>query len=569
MLTKIRTITGGCADYRVFVTLTVLSAIIQAAAVVVLFPLLDELFGPDSVDAWPWVLLFVTLIAASWGIDIVSAHKGLSVGLSLMHAIGRNTPTAVLNWPELDRKKVSDLRRLLATGASEVTSAPVLLLGPLITAVVFTFTLAVGLLFVDVPVALVTLVGGFLMLGAFQLSGRFTERADQEFTKANATLDDRLFDFARAQPSLRTARRVSTGARLVDDAIGSARSRTLRLLFWQIPGDIVFSVVLQFVLLGFGVTVWLAFDNGSLTAVAAATTVIVTLRVVEQVNGVSGLATGIRSLDRTLDDAAEVIGVVGSAPSTPPAAQPQAPSTQLDGVSVRFPDGTVGVDAVDLDLKPGTVTVVVGRSGSGKTTLLRTLAGLAEVAQGQVALNGAPADTTTLRSNAAMVFQDTALGTGSVRDNLTSVNADLSQEDLDRLADAAGLRTILESIPTGWDTPVGELGNRLSGGERQRVGIARALAKPSHLLLVDEATSALDAQNELAVVNSIRAVREDYTTVIVTHRPATLEIADTVVVLDDGRVVEQGTPEELRTADGAFARILQEWKNSASWRVGS
>lgn len=569
MLTKIRTITGGGADYRVFVTLTVLSAIIQAAAVVVLFPLLDELFGPDSVDAWPWVLLFVALIAASWGIDIVSAHKGLSVGLSLMHAIGRNTPTAVLNWPELDRKKVSDLRRLLATGASEVTSAPVLLLGPLITAVVFTFALAVGLLFVDVPVALVTLVGGFLMLGAFQLSGRFTERADQEFTKANATLDDRLFDFARAQPSLRTARRVSTGARLVDDAIGSARSRTLRLLFWQIPGDIVFSVVLQFVLLGFGVTVWLAFDNGSLTAVAAATTVIVTLRVVEQVNGVSGLATGIRSLDRTLDDAAEVIGVVGSAPSTPPAAQPQAPSTQLDGVSVRFPDGTVGVDAVDLDLKPGTVTVVVGRSGSGKTTLLRTLAGLAEVAQGQVALNGAPADTTTLRSNAAMVFQDTALGTGSVRDNLTSVNADLSQEDLDRLADAAGLRTILESIPTGWDTPVGELGNRLSGGERQRVGIARALAKPSHLLLVDEATSALDAQNELAVVNSIRAVREDYTTVIVTHRPATLEIADTVVVLDDGRVVEQGTPEELRAADGAFARILQEWKNSASWRVGS
>lgn len=569
MLTKIRTITGGGADYRVFVTLTVLSAIIQAAAVVVLFPLLDELFGPDSVDAWPWVLLFVALIAASWGIDIVSAHKGLSVGLSLMHAIGRNTPTAVLNWPELDRKKVSDLRRLLATGASEVTSAPVLLLGPLITAVVFTFALAVGLLFVDVPVALVTLVGGFLMLGAFQLSGRFTERADQEFTKANATLDDRLFDFARAQPSLRTARRVSTGARLVDDAIGSARSRTLRLLFWQIPGDIVFSVVLQFVLLGFGVTVWLAFDNGSLTAVAAATTVIVTLRVVEQVNGVSGLATGIRSLDRTLDDAAEVIGVVGSAPSTPPAAQPQAPSTQLDGVSVRFPDGTVGVDAVDLDLKPGTVTVVVGRSGSGKTTLLRTLAGLAEVAQGQVTLNDAPADTTTLRSNAAMVFQDTALGTGSVRDNLTSVNADLSQEDLDRLADAAGLRTILESIPTGWDTPVGELGNRLSGGERQRVGIARALAKPSHLLLVDEATSALDAQNELAVVNSIRAVREDYTTVIVTHRPATLEIADTVVVLDDGRVVEQGTPEELRAADGAFARILQEWKNSASWRVGS
>ena len=491
MLTKIRAIIGGGADYRAFVSLTVLSSILQAAAVVVLFPLLEELFGPNSADAWPWVLLLVALIAASWGIDIVAAHKGLGVGLSLMHAIGANTPTAVLNWPEkhsaLDRKKLSDLRRLLAPGSTEVTSAPVLLLGPLVTAVVFTLSLAVGLAFVNIPVAVVTLLGGALMMGTFQLSGRFTERADQEFTNANATLDDRLFDFARAQPSLRTARQVSTGARLVDDAIGNARGRSLRLLLWQLPGEILFSLVLQFVLIGYGVTVWLAYDNGTLTGVAAAATVIVMLRVVEQVNGISGLATGIRNLGRTLDDAAEVTAVAQSAPSTPPVALDAAPATRLEMVGVRFTDGTVGVDGVDLDLAPGTVTVVVGRSGSGKTTLLRTLAGLTGVADGRIVLNGDAADTTTLRANASMVFQDTALGTGSVRDNLTAVNPDLTQEDLDRLADAAGLRTILESIPTGWDTPVGELGNRLSGGERQRVGIARALAKPSHLLLVDEA----------------------------------------------------------------------------------
>ncbi|MGO1526883.1 MAG: ABC transporter ATP-binding protein [Corynebacterium variabile] len=571
MLTRIRAIIGGGADYRAFVSLTVLSSILQAAAVVVLFPLLEELFGSDPVDAWPWVLLLVALIAASWGIDIASAHKGLSVGLALMHAIGADTPTAVLNWPgknsPLDRKKLSDLRRLLSPGALEVTSAPVLMLGPLITAVVFTFALAVGLAFVNIPVAVVTLAGGLLMLGAFQLSGRLTERADEEFTNANATLDDRLFDFARAQPSLRTARQVSTGARLVDDAIGNARGRSLKLLLWQLPGEILFSLVLQIVLLGYGVTVWLTYDTGTLTGVAAAATVIVMLRVIEQVNGVSGLATGIRSLGRTLDDAAEVAAVAGAAPSTPPAAQDAAPSTHLEKVGVRFTDGTVGVDGIDLDLAPGSVTVVVGRSGSGKTTLLRTLAGLTEVADGRVVLNGDPADTTTLRANAAMVFQDTALGTGSVRDNLTAVNPDLSQDDLDRLADAAGLRPILESVPTGWDTPVGELGNRLSGGERQRVGIARALAKPSHLLLVDEATSALDARNEAAVVDSIRAVREDYTTVIVTHRPATLEIADTVVVLDEGQIVEQGTPADLTAAGGAFARIAAEWRNAAQWRV--
>lgn len=212
--------------------------------------------------------------------------------------------------------------------------------------------------------------------------------------------------------------------------------------------------------------------------------------------------------------------------------------------------------------------MVVGRSGSGKSTLLRTLAGLATPSSGSVSLDGAAAVSPELRGNATAVFQQTALGAGTVKDNLLAVNPDLTQADLERLADASGLRGVLEEIPTGWDTPVGELGDHLSGGERQRVGIARALAKPSHLLLVDEATSALDAHNEAAVVESIRAIREDYTTVIVTHRPSTLSIADTVVVLDNGRIIEQGTPAELEAAGGSFAHLLEEWRNSASWRVG-
>lgn len=574
MLTTIRTVTGGGRDFRLFIAFTVLSAVIQAAAVITLFPLLEDLFGPTPGAAWPWVLLMVAFIAAAWGLDILAAHSGLSVGLSLMHSIHRNTPRAVLNWPDptVTAARAARLRSLMATGATEVTSAPVLLVGPIISAVVFTFALGAGLLLFTVPVAVVTVAGGVLMLLALLASSRLTTRADNAFSKAHESLDDRLFDYARAQPSLRTARRVSAGARLVDNALVSARSRSLRLLFWQIPGEIAFSLVLQAVLIGFGATVWLSYDNGTLSAVTAAVAVIVMLRVVEQVTGVSRLAPGLHSLNRTLSDADEVVTTATRAPAEPagpagPAAQP--PNIALRDLGVAFPDGTSGLNGVSLDLSPGSVTVVAGRSGSGKTTLLRTLAGLVAPSEGRVELDGAGAGTPELRGNATMVFQQTALGAGTVRDNLLAVNPDLTDAGLEQLADAAGLRPVLEATPDDWDTPVGELGNHLSGGERQRVGIARGLAKQARLLLVDEATSALDAHNEASVVESIRRVKADYTTVIVTHRPATVAIADTVVVLDGGRVVEHGTPAELEAADGDFARLVREWRASASWRVGT
>ena len=444
----------------------------------------------------------------------------------------------------------------------------ILLITPVITAAAFTLALGLGLLFVAPPVGVVTLAGGILALAALWASTALESRAQHAYTAATEELNDRLFEFAWAQPSLRTARNLSLGNRLVTDAIGKTRGRVLKLLLWQIPGEFLFSLVLQVVLFGFGCTAWLALDSGVIDAITAATLIIVLLRVLEQVTTVAGTVAGVVAINRNLQ---EVRAIVETTPINPSPPMSEAPHLRARNLKLTHPDGTVGLADVNLDLAPGTVTVVIGGSGSGKTTLIKTLAGLNTLDMGTITLgsgdNPAEATTNQLRGNAAMVFQDTVLADASLRNNLLVVNPNLTQTDLDRIAEAAMLTPILKQAPAGWDTPVGELGGQLSGGERQRVGIARALAKKAPLLLIDEATSALDTRNEHAIVDSIKQIRHNHTTVVVTHRPAMLELADVVIMMRERRITEQGTPADLAAASGEYARLLQEWRKAAQWSI--
>lgn len=570
MLRHLRTLTGD-RPFLTWLAPVVVLAALQAGAVLSLLPLLDALLGGRPAQAGPWVAAFLGLIAAAWGIDVVAARLGLELGIALMRTVHRRTPGAILARPAawLTPTRAAALRTLVATGAVEATSAVVLVVTPVITAVVFVLVLGLGLLAVSVQVGLVTVSGGILALGALRASMRIEARAQERYVRATEELDDRLFEFARAQTSLRTARRTSTGRALVDDAIASSRGRVVRLLAFQIPGEGLFGLVLNLVLIGFGTTVWLAFDHGSLSAASASALVLVLLRVVDQITTVSGSTGAVLAVERNLRLVREIVET-----PVPEAAPPrvEAPHVRVRDLRVSHPDGTPALSGVELDLRPGTVTVVVGPSGAGKTTLIRALAGLLETDGGSIDLefgqSGSPAaGPDVLSANAAVVFQHTVLGEGTIADNLLAVDPDLERADLERIAEITRLVPVLESAERGWDTPVGELGAHLSGGERQRVGIARALAKPCRLLLVDEATSALDHRNESAVVEAVDRIRADRTTLVVTHRPAVLRIADTVVVMDRGRIVEQGEPAELEAASGEYARLLEQWRARDQWHI--
>ena len=572
MLRNLHAVVGGGARFWAFVVLTAASAVIQAAAVLSLLPILSRLLGPDPASAGGWLLVLVALIAVAWCLDVVNARVGLRLGIRVMRTIHGSAPRAIMTWPAsiLTSAKIARLRTLVSSGAIEATSALLLLISPLVGAVVFIGALGIGLLPISPALSAVTVGGGAIVLGALWLSTTWEARAQEVFSDAMEELDSRLFEFAWAQPSLRTARRISLGRRAVDRAMEESRSGALRVLGRQVPGQLVLSIAMQMVMGGFAFAAWRAYADGRIDGAGAAALVIILLRVIEQVTVVSGAVGGLLALRRSLAEVRELVEAPAMNRGEP---LDHAPLITVRDLRVTYPDGTVGLGnadddrGVDLDLQPGTVTAIVGRSGSGKTTLLRALAGVLPSAGGTVALDGAAATADELTANATMVFQTTVLGAGTVRDNILAVNPALTDEGLERIAEDSQVGELVARLPHGWEAPAGEWGSQLSGGERQRVGIARALAKPAHLLLVDEATSALDLQAERSVVQALGRVRSDYTTVVVTHRPATVAVADTVVVMEGGRVAEVGTRAELEAAGGLLARFMEEWRAASSWRV--
>jgi ATP-binding cassette, subfamily B, multidrug efflux pump len=229
---------------------------------------------------------------------------------------------------------------------------------------------------------------------------------------------------------------------------------------------------------------------------------------------------------------------------------------------IHFHYGKQGgvIAGLDLSVRAGEKIGLVGPSGAGKSTALALIPRLHDVASGTVAIDGADVRAVTLaslRDAIAYVGQDTLLFDDTVAANIRMGRPGATEAEIEAAASAAAAADFIAALPLGYDTPVGPGGQRLSGGQRQRVALARALLRNPRILLLDEATSALDAESEVAVQLALAHLREGRTTIVVAHRLSTVRDADLVVVLADGRAVEQGTHAALLEEDGLYARLVR------------
>ena len=239
---------------------------------------------------------------------------------------------------------------------------------------------------------------------------------------------------------------------------------------------------------------------------------------------------------------------------------------ELNNVTFGYQIGRPVLKEINIKIREGEMLGIVGRSGAGKSTLVNLISRLYDVNEGSIKIDGTDVKDLALkdlRRNVAMVSQDTYIFMGSVAKNIAYGNENASRADIIRAAKLASAHEFISRLPDGYDTIIGASGKDLSGGEKQRISIARAILANPKILILDEATASVDTQTEKAIQHSLEYLVQGRTTLSIAHRLSTLKDADRLIVIDGGRVVEEGTEEELSKIEGGIYRTLLDLQNKS------
>lgn len=564
--------------FRCYVWMAVVYGVLCGLTITAVVPVITHLLNSDVQRTVPWLTALLAGVVVCWVLRRYVEQAGVRVGVAILqgarHRLGDHVAGLPVGW--FTPQNTARLGHVVTQGMMAVAQLPAHVFTPVIAGVVTPVILVAALFVLHWPLGLIASVTLPLLAGVLALTARLSQRADDAFQRRFADASQRVIEFAQAQSVLRAFNGEGGGTRLLEQAVEQQRQSGARLI-WLSAGSAVlntWAVQAVFAALLVAAALWLNEHLGGDLAASGITAVIVALllvsRFIDSLLEVAGYGEVLRGARGQLDAIRELFEVK---PLPEPEA-PQAPrdaSVELREVHFRYtadePDVLRGVS---LRVAPGSMTALIGESGSGKTTLARLIARFFDASRGSVLVGGVDVkqmSSAQLAGQISQIFQDNYLFTGSIAENIRIGRPDASDTDIMAAARLAGVDEIIERLPQGLDTPVGEGGARLSGGELQRIAIARALIKDAPILLVDEATAALDAENQAVIAEALARLRGRCTLVVIAHQLSTVAMADQIVVLENGQIVEQGTPAQLRERQGRYAQFLAQRQAAKGWRI--
>lgn len=548
------------------ILLALLVPLFEAGRLYMVKLIVDDVLVPADLDPFVWIAaLTVALTALASAAMYFESYFGAWIGqqfiLTMRTDFFRHLQGLSLDFFERHRlgdilaRIIGDVRSLETVALAGGTKA----LGAVFKVVVFT-----GMLFfLDWQLALVVVVLAPLFALLVRSLMRLVRRASRERQRrtgvATALAEESLSNIALVQAYNRQNMEIERFHRESDAAFQA--TLVVSRLKGLVPLIVEFAQGVSMLgVLGLGV---LALQDGRLTVggllafIAYLSQIYGPLRQLATLyTTIAGATAGAERVIEFFDHRPTVVDRPDAAPATG-----LRGDVEFDSVTFRYPGtNSDALEDVSLRVEPGETVALVGRSGAGKTTMTKLLLRFYDVNGGAVRVDGHDVrdlQIESLRDNIAILMQETLIFDGTIRENIRYGRPGASDEEIVEAAKAADAHEFIMGFPEGYDAFVGQKGRRLSGGQRQRVAIARAMIRDAAILVLDEPTTGLDAESGERIIAPLENLMRGRTTIVISHSLLTAGRADRVVVLDEGRIVEQGAPEALAAEGGLFARLLQ------------
>lgn len=584
---------AGRTNFRQVTALSCIVGVVRGLSLIAFIPAAIAL--TSGRPAWgmnltAWLIVLALCALASFITEYLLAMGSYMVSFDFLSNMHRAIGDKVASLP------LGSFRADTAGKMSRLVSRELMLLGemfahmysPFIAAIVTSLTMLVGITVFSPALGLVCVLAIPVIAGGVWVARTCLNSGSALKEPPAQELSHRIVEYATKQGALRACGRSSSYDPLerAEDTYGKAARRSL---IRETIGQVVNGMAAQVVVVSLIIVIGLLAVGGSVSPVEAIVSIGLLLRFTQILVDIGMLASAFETRRPVLDLSHEVL----SAPELPilPASCDQDPTSSnhdpassdqnpaCSGSAVALTDVSFAYEAdhpvlrgVSFQVAPGTMTAIVGPSGCGKTTIARLVARFYDVDAGSVSVGGRDVrqwDTAQLMAQLSLVFQDVYLFDDTLEANVRIGRADASDDDVKEVARLSGVDEIVERLPLGWNTRVGEGGRALSGGERQRVSIARALLKAAPIVLFDEATSALDPENENHITDAMDALRRNATLIVIAHKLDTITAADQIIVLDhSGRVAQVGTHAELYSqSDGQYRAFWQARSRAAGWKL--
>lgn len=584
---------AGRTNFRQVTALSCIVGVVRGLSLIAFIPAAIAL--TSGRPAWgmnltAWLIVLALCALASFITEYLLAMRSYMVSFDFLSNMHRAIGDKVASLP------LGSFRADTAGKMSRLVSRELMLLGemfahmysPFIAAIVTSLTMLVGITVFSPALGLVCVLAIPVIAGGVWVARTCLNSGSALKEPPAQELSHRIVEYATKQGALRACGRSSSYDPLerAEDTYGKAARRSL---IRETIGQVVNGMAAQVVVVSLIIVIGLLAVAGSVSPVEAIVSIGLLLRFTQILVDIGMLASAFETRRPVLDLSHEVL----SAPELPilPASSDQNPASSnhdpsssdqnqaCSGSAVALTDVSFAYEAdhpvlrgVSFQVAPGTMTAIVGPSGCGKTTIARLVARFYDVDAGSVSVGGRDVrqwDTAQLMAQLSLVFQDVYLFDDTLEANVRIGRADASDDDVKEVARLSGVDEIVERLPLGWNTRVGEGGRALSGGERQRVSIARALLKAAPIVLFDEATSALDPENENHITDAMDALRRNATLIVIAHKLDTITAADQIIVLDhSGRVAQVGTHAELYSqSDGQYRAFWQARSRAAGWKL--